>query len=162
MLYVRDYVCPLDYLLSCLLPFSFELDDILAQGLTTALVCYVIPRTGACKSESPCTHLVGTHLALRLSIQSGRVGHRSREGSPAHTAGGQSSFSVTVSAANTTAVRLVAPFDDYVPLDPESNPRTMDSFTVRSNASGVFSGLWFTFLAVVGSEDEPIATKLVR
>ncbi len=56
----------------------------------------------------------------------------------------------------------MAPLDDYVLLDPEANNRTMDSISFRNTASGVFAGLWFTLVAVAGTEDESTATKLVR
>ncbi|GIL70596.1 hypothetical protein Vretimale_3713 [Volvox reticuliferus] len=103
----------------------------------------------------------GTGMGQLVPAQSGRVGHRSRESSPPGT--GQATVTVAASAANTVgAGRLVAPLDDYVPLDPEALNRTMDSISVRSASTGVFAGLWFTLVAVAGTEEEPTATKLVR
>ncbi|GIL47106.1 hypothetical protein Vafri_4019, partial [Volvox africanus] len=103
----------------------------------------------------------GTGMGHLSSAQSGRVAHCNREGSPGGT--GQATVTAAVSAANTVgASRLVAPLDDYVPLDPEANNRTMDSVSVRNATPGVFAGLWFTLVAVAGTEEEPIATKLVR
>ncbi|GLC59247.1 hypothetical protein PLESTB_001466100 [Pleodorina starrii] len=98
-----------------------------------------------------------------LPAQSGRLGQRSREGSPALAAGGAGALAGAASAGpSIVAGRPVAPLDDYVPLDPEANNRTMDSISVRNAAPGVFSGLWFTLVAVGGTEEEPTATKLVR
>ncbi|GFR43659.1 hypothetical protein Agub_g4765, partial [Astrephomene gubernaculifera] len=92
--------------------------------------------------------------------------YRGRESSPAPFA---SAAAVATAAAGPAAApscgggRMVAPLDDYVPLEPDGGSRTLDSVSVRgAGEPGVFSGLWFTLVAVAGTEEEAAATRLVR
>ncbi|KXZ47467.1 hypothetical protein GPECTOR_35g905 [Gonium pectorale] len=89
------------------------------------------------------------------------AGFRSREPSPVPLAGPLPG-APAAAMGGPTASRGAVAVDEFVKLEPDANTRsTLDGAQTRPSP-GVFSGLWFTLVAIAGTPDEAAATKLIR